>query len=276
MASKEHVVFVILSWNSEQYIQYCLESVLAINSYEVSLYLVDNGSSDATIDIIKRIDDKRIKLFPQATNTGTTASRNLALCNITEDFQYICILDSDTIVTDFAIKTLVDTLRLEPSIGIVGPIMEDLKGDIQQTGRNLPTVGIKLRKASPFQILRQQGEAMETPCSEIKDGLQRVPYLLSACWLLRKDVLNKVGLLDEHIFYAPEDVDYCVRVQRAGYQCVLCHNARIVHAYQRLSKKKFFSKTNFEHIKGLFYYFYKYGYLFDSSKVLQLSDGKAA
>ena len=91
--------------------------------------------------------------------------------------------------------------------------------------------------------------------------IYEVDYLMGACWLLRKDIVDKVGMLDEKIFYAPEDVDYCARIWQNGYKVVFCQNANIIHEWQRISKKKIISKMNFEHIKGLAYFFKKYGYI---------------
>lgn len=89
---------------------------------------------------------------------------------------------------------------------------------------------------------------------------------------MRRDVLDEVGLLDERIFYAPEDVDYCIRVRRTGFRVVRCFGATITHEYQRISKKRLLSKTNLEHVRGLAYFFRKHGYLFDARKALRLKE----
>lgn len=262
------VAFVILTWNSETYIVRCLESVLALQCCEPVVMIVDNGSSDGTVAAIEVLGDPRVRIYRQESNLGTTRSRNIALRDVGDLVDYVCILDSDTKVNDGAISRLLGILSVDTSIGIAGPRMRDAAGNIQPSGRNLPSLGIKLRKACPITSVQKQGSLREIPATEIVDGVQRVEYLLSACWMMRREVLQGVGLLDERIFYAPEDVDYCVRVRRAGYDCVVCHDAEIVHDYQRLSKKKLLSKMNYEHLKGLAYYFRKYRYLFDTTKAL--------
>ena len=103
---------------------------------------------------------------------------------------------------------------------------------------------------------------METNLPETGAGTVRVGYLLSACWVMRTEIFEKVGLFDEKIFYAPEDVEFCIRCLKAEYNNLYCYDADIVHEWQRLSRKKMFSKHNFEHIKGLFYMFAKHRYLF--------------
>ena len=163
---------------------------------------------------------------------------------------------------------MIQILEQNPDIGIVGPTMMNSAGATQLSGRNLPSLGIKLRKAAPLKGLQDEGAQMEVPNTPVVQDMQDVPYLLSACWLMPVSTIDTVGFLDENIFYAPEDVDYCLRVWQAGLRVVRCWNAQIIHEYQRLSHKK-----NKEHLKGLVYYFKKHHYLFDSSKALNVKIG---
>lgn len=273
--NKPVVAFVILSWNSQHYISNCLDAVLCCNSFTPLLLVVDNGSTDKTSAILQQyeVDHSEIICTFLPENFGTTISRNLALKNLPSDANYVCILDSDTVINDQALATMIQILEQNPDIGIVGPTMMNSAGATQLSGRNLPSLGIKLRKAAPLKGLQDEGAQMEVPNTPVVQDMQDVPYLLSACWLMPVSTIDAVGFLDENIFYAPEDVDYCLRVWQAGLRVVRCWNAQIIHEYQRLSHKKLFSKTNKEHLKGLVYYFKKHHYLFDSSKALNVKIG---
>lgn len=273
--NKPVVAFVVLSWNSQHYISNCLDAVLCCNSITPLVLVVDNGSTDETSAILQQYeaDHSEIICTFLPENFGTTISRNLALKNLPSDANYVCILDSDTVINDQALATMVQILEQNPDIGIVGPTMMNSAGVTQLSGRNLPSLGIKLRKAAPLKGLQDEGAQMEVPNTPVVQDMQDVPYLLSACWLMPVSTIDTVGFLDENIFYAPEDVDYCLRVWQAGLRVVRCWNAQIIHEYQRLSHKKLFSKTNKEHLKGLVYYFKKHHYLFDSSKALNVKIG---
>lgn len=273
--NKPVVAFIILSWNSQHYISNCLDAVLCCNSITPLVLVVDNGSTDKTSAILQQyeVDHSEIICTFLPENFGTTVSRNLALKNLPSDASYVCILDSDTVINDQALATMIQVLEQNPDIGIVGPTMMNSAGATQLSGRNLPSLGIKLRKAAPLKGLQDEGAQMEVPNTPVVQDMQDVPYLLSACWLMPVSTINTVGFLDENIFYAPEDVDYCLRVWQAGLRVVRCWNAQIIHEYQRLSHKKLFSKTNKEHLKGLVYYFKKHHYLFDSSKALNVKIG---
>lgn len=273
--NKPVVAFVILSWNSQHYISNCLDAVLRCNSITPLVLVVDNGSADKTSAILQQyeVDHGEVICTFLPENFGTTISRNLALKNLPSDVSYVCILDSDTVINDQALATMIQVLEQNPDIGIVGPTMMNSAGATQLSGRNLPSLGIKLRKAAPLKRLQDEGARMEKPDTPVVQNIQDVPYLLSACWLMPASTIDVVGFLDEKIFYAPEDVDYCLRVWQAGLRVVRCWNAQIIHEYQRLSHKKLFSKTNKEHLMGLVYYFKKHHYLFDSSKVLNMKIG---
>ena len=273
--NKPVVAFVVLSWNSQHYISNCLDAVLCCNSITPLVLVVDNGSTDETSAILQQYeaDHSEIICTFLPENFGTTISRNLALKNLPSDANYVCILDSDTVINDQALATMIQKLEQNPDIGIVGPTMMNSAGATQLSGRNLPSLGIKLRKAAPLKGLQDEGAQMEVPNTPVVQDMQDVPYLLSACWLMPVSTIDTVGFLDENIFYAPEDVDYCLRVWQAGLRVVRCWNAQIIHEYQRLSHKKLFSKTNKEHLKGLVYYFKKHHYLFDSSKALNVKIG---
>lgn len=269
--------FIILTWNSERCIGACLNSIFSLekNSLGGKIIVVDNGSTDQTETEIQNIiaaytnqSSFTFEIQKLEKNYGTTISRNIGIRKLMNaDIEYICILDSDTVVNTDAILTLVHALDMDASIGIVGPRMKDINGVYQHSGRNIPTLSEKLFKILPFKALRKKGEGMEVSVSEQGVDCVSVGYLMSACWMMQKELPEEIGLLDENIFYAPEDVEYCIRCQKMGYSVQYCYDAEIIHEWQRLSRKKLFSKHNFEHIKGLIYLFKKHGYLFSTKKL---------
>ena len=266
---KSKMTYIILTWNSEKYIKKCLDSIIRIKAFENRGIIIDNGSKDETCDILKKYEreNTNINVIYLEKNYGTTKSRNMGLRMIEEDNDYVCILDSDTIVNENAIKGLTNYLDKDNKIGIIGPTMKSSTSGIQKSGRRFPNVKIKIYKASPIKSMQLKGQKLEEYEFNNSQELFEVDYLISACWIMKNEICKKIGLFDEKIFYAPEDVDYCVRVFKEGYKCVFCTKYEIIHEYQRISKKKIISKSNYEHIKGLIYYFKKYHYWINSSKI---------
>ena len=191
-----------------------------------------------------------------ASNSGTTVSRNLGLKKACKDSQYICVLDSDTIVNESAMTQLLEILSTDPTIGIVGPVLQGMDASIQNSGRAIPTLSLKLLKVLPSKKLREREIRKEQIPK--KQDVTNVGYLMSACWVMPASLIQEIGFLDENIFYAPEDVEYCMRTWRYGYRVCYVKNASIIHVWQRLSRKKVFSKHNWEHVKGLLYLFHRY------------------
>lgn len=262
------ISFIILTWNSEKYILNCLNSIYNITFYEKQVIIVDNGSTDATVGIIES-SFPQIHFIKNKTNYGTTVSRNMALSIIDSDSNCICILDSDTIINNFAIEDLYKVLYQNVDYLIAIPGMVNLNGVRQIACKRFPTLIIKLLKGIPISHLNNKGEKLES--YEIKNKVvpYEVDYGISACWMMKREIIDIVGYLDERYFYAPEDVDYCLRVWKSGYKVVYCSQTEIIHDTQRLSKRKFFSKINFEHIKGLCYYFWKHKYLISTKRLLK-------
>ncbi len=270
--------FVILTWNSEKLIGRCLDSLLAFQQIRSIIYVVDNGSTDQTRKVIeekKKNHDSihSISIIPLEKNVGTTKSRNIALRGIltaAKEEDYICVLDSDTEVSENAIMTLIQELEKDPRNGIIGPQMFGANGELQLSARDAPTIKEKFLNVVSDQNLQRQQQEMQKQNKKSKETAYPVGYLLSACWLMRPSLLEKIGLLDERIFYAPEDAEFCIRAWKNGQRVLYCPAAKILHHWQRLSKKKLISKHNFEHLKGLAYLFIKHRYCFSAAKIKAL------
>ena len=253
---KKSVGFVILTWNSEKYIANCLDSILKIEKYNIFISIFDNGSKDRTKNILEKYRFDNIFFLGCGKNLGTTISRNEALKKLPKT-DYIVILDSDTIINDLnGFDKIIDILDNDKEIGIVGPKLVNAEGELQYSGRNIPSIKEKILKVF-FDKSKKTSELEHVDYNE-KDDLFCVGYLMSAAWFMRRDFFEKNGFLDEKIFYAPEDVEYCVRAWCNGYKVCYYKKFTVIHFWQRISKKKFFSKHNFEHIKGLMYFFHKY------------------
>ena len=84
-----------------------------------------------------------------------------------------------------------------------------------------------------------------------------VEYLIGACQMFSHYVLEKVGYLDESIFYGPEDADFCLRIHQSGLKVVYIPDKSIIHHYNRSTNKSLFSRLSFCHTKGLIHFWWK-------------------
>lgn len=253
------VSVVILSFNSITYIEKCLTDLLL--SFKESnligqINVVDNGSSDGSVNVLKSMLDKYpndLSVIFQNFNTGTTQSRNKALNK--SKGKYILVLDSDAYMNSVTLNKLVNYLEENSNVGLVAPALIYPDGRFQLSVDVFPTL---IRKIKRYFTLR----SLEENSNRQNSGA--VDYAISACWMLPRSVVDDVGLLDEKIFYSPEDVDYCIRVWKSGYQVHYLPSTRIVHDAQEISRPKglFINKFTIRHIKGLIYLFIKHRYIF--------------
>jgi len=263
---------VILTWNSEDHIGNCLDSLLSTrlnNKNEIQILVVDGNSQDSTRNILDRYESKNrnVSSIRLEENKGTTVSRNLGIKG--SEGEYILFLDSDTVVNSGAIEGLREDLEENPSIGLMAPKLLYPDGRVQRSCKKFPTVPIKVSKFVPLNVFRDWAERSELYDNWVYEGdgtgVIDVDHCISAAWLVRREALNEVGKLDEHIFYAPEDVDMCLRMWLGGWRVSYNPEVSIIHDTQRIS----YSNISFtlEHAKGLIYYFKKHGYWFSREKI---------
>lgn len=250
---------VVLSYNCSVHIERCLLALLnTFNELESDyhIHVVDNGSKDnskAVINYFVEQNKKNITLHSLTHNTGTTYSRNLALKKIKSD--YILIIDSDVEVNPFAISTLLSHLAQDQLCALVAPRISYRDGSFQLSCDKFPTLQ---QKAKRFLFLKHI-EKYDKHLSHVSEPVE-VDYAISACWLLRFSAFKEIGLFDENLFYAPEDVEYCIRVWQAGFTIKYIPTVPIIHEAQELSRSLIPGLFHFQHFKGLLYVMRKHRY----------------
>jgi hypothetical protein len=180
--------------------------------------------------------------------------------------QYILILDVDTMVGLNSINKLIEYLDDNPRCGIVAPKLTDVDGNLQFTCRKFPTIWSKFLRRIPFKWAEKVLNEEEMR-DWVHTSVREVDYVIGACQLIRKSIIQKIGLLDENIFYGPEDIDICLRIWQAGYKVVYNPDAVIIHDEQRITKRKLLGRIGWEHAKGLAYFFWKHKYLLSRKRL---------
>lgn len=251
------VTAVVLSFNSKRYIDTCVRSL--VQSYTTcglsgEIIVVENGSTDGSVEILKCLQaefGQALQVIYLPENTGTTRSRNMAL--LRAQGRAILILDSDAYMNTSALAALLKYQQSHPKAGLIAPKLIYPDGRFQLSVDVFPTVARKLQRYFALRKLeKREPPALAGP----------VDYAISACWLLSKQAVEATGLLDERIFYSPEDVDYCIRLWKAGYQVHYFPDVSVVHDAQEISRPKGIgiNKFTIRHAKGLLYLFFKHRY----------------
>lgn len=251
---------ISLTWNSEKYLNKFIESLhesLKESGLKYEIFIIDNGSKDKTKEIIKEYSETipNLCIIPLGKNMGTTFSRNVGIRMAKGE--YVAILDSDTIIPKNFFVSILKAFEEIPSkkIGIIAPKIIYPDGTFQESARKFPTLSTKIFRLFDFEKLRSENESI---IDSSNPRIVPVDYAISAAWVLKKEIFDKVGLLNENIFYAPEDVEFCARLWSNEYEVWYYPKAEVIHNCQRLTKKKPFSKLGFLHTRDLIKFWTKF------------------
>jgi len=216
---------IIISWNTADLLAQCLASIYAHPPQETfEVLVVDNASTDDSVAMVHR-RFPQVQVLDNQENTGFARANNQAIRR--SRGEYLLLLNPDTNVAPNALQTLVEWLENHPQTGAVGPRTLNPDGTLQISAYPAPTLMGELWRLLHLDQFHPYGVyAMDTwPL----DAPRQVDALLGACLLLRRQVIEQIGLLDEAYFIYSEEIDLCYRLQTAGWQLYWLPTATIVH-----------------------------------------------
>ncbi len=271
LESQIEVSAILLTWNSARHIRRALRA-LARQREQISLEIVvvDNGSKDGSPELVRTIaPDAHVMVNPH--NFGVARARNQGLKRVRG--KYALLLDSDTEMTPGSLAGMVRFLDAHPVVGIVGPQLIDPTGSLQFSCRRFPSVPGKFLRQLPPRMRKTFSLAVEEEMHLLdRSTPQPVDYIIGACQLIRMATLGQIGLLDERMFYGPEDVDLCLRAWQRGWEVYYLPTSVVVHDEQRITRRGPGTIT-LKHAVALMYYFWKHRYLWrrpDPRKALSM------
>jgi len=244
---------VIVSWNVRDHLQRCLESIQAseIQSaterlmssdrvpskpyLQVETIVVDNGSSDGSIEMV-RGNFPKVCLIANEDNRGFSAANNQGI-DVAQG-RYVLLLNPDTEVLGDALATMVAFADANPDAAIVGPQLLNPDGTVQSSRRRLPSLltaafeSTWLEPWAPRRLLEHY-RVLDRPDHAIQD----VDWITGAAMLVRRRAIEEVGLLDEGFFMYSEELDWCKRFREAGWRVVYLPTAQIVHHVGKSSEQ---------------------------------------
>jgi len=229
---------VIVNYNVKYFLEQCLHSISnALNGIEAEVFVTDNNSVDGSIKMVKE-KFPSVRLIENKDNLGFSKANNQAISKARGE--YILLLNPDTLVEDDTLRKVVQFMDDHPEAGGMGVKMIDGKGKfLPESKRGLPTPSVAFFKIFGLSALFPKSRLFNKYHLGYldKDKIHEVDILAGAFMLLRKKVLDKIGLLDESFFMYGEDVDLSYRITQAGYKNYYYPGTRIIH-YKGESTKK--------------------------------------
>jgi len=215
------IALLVLNWNGKEDTARCLDSLRALHpprDGEVRVLVVDNGSTDGSAEMLRT-------RYPWANVIETGANLRYAGGNnagirplLEEGTEFILLLNNDTEADPDLVRELVDEADRAAHAGLFGPLILDANGRVWFAGGGVNlALGLTWHRGIGGVDPGTRGEARDTD------------YLSGCCLLVRREVFEKIGLLDDGYFLYAEDTDFCLRARAAGFACRYVPRARLVH-----------------------------------------------
>jgi GT2 family glycosyltransferase len=222
------VSFVIVSWNCRSFLADCLRSIREHVHVHHQIIVVDNASTDGTMQMLA-VDFPDVQATALSENAGFARGNNVGIRAARG--RYLALVNPDVVVLEGCVEQLLTTIESDPTCGVVGPAMLDSQGRVRRSGMRLPSLWNSLCDALVLHRIFGKhrlfgGQLMadfnwtETKAVDVLNGW---------FWLIRRDAVEVVGVLDERFFMYGEDVDWCKRFRDAGWTILFDAAAKAVH-----------------------------------------------
>lgn len=229
---------VIVNYNVKHFLEQALTSVqTAARGLETEVFVVDNNSVDGSVQMVRE-KFPWVKLVANKYNPGFSKGNNIAIEQARG--KYVLLLNPDTVVEEDTFRKVVDFMEARPDAGALGVKMYNGEGEfLPESKRALPTPWVAFYKifglSRLFPKSKRFGKYHLTYLDP--DETNEIEVLSGAFMLLRKSVLDEIGLLDETFFMYGEDIDLSYRVTQAGYKNYYFPETKIIH-YKGESTRK--------------------------------------
>lgn len=213
------VSVVVLTWNALDFTRRCLASLLEHTDQRHELICVDNGSEPDTLAYLEELGRQhpRVKVIFNGRNLGFAAGNNVGIAAARGD--YVCLLNSDTVVTAGWLDALLAPAERDPKVGLVGPVTNSISG-----GQKLPAVPYDQDTLEGLDEFAAEHRARFAGQSAV------TLMVVGFCLLMKKALIERIGGLDEGFGQGNyEDNDYCLRTLLAGFNSVVAKDSFVHH-----------------------------------------------
>jgi len=252
---------IIVNFNTKQLLYECLDSIQSkVKEITYEVFVVDNASIDGSAEMVER-EFPWVKLIKNKENLGFAKANNQAIGKAKGEI--ILLLNSDTLIIDNNIKPLLTFMKNHKNVGIVGCKVLDENGNLSYTAINFPDLISEWWFFSYDIIRRILNVSFYKKYKGINyDKISPVDWVSGCAFFIKKEVIKKIGMLDENFFLYYEDTEYCYRAKKAGFEVIYYPFYKILH-YRGKSGDPINFKTLIYCFNSSCYYFQKtHGYLY--------------
>jgi len=224
------ISIIIVNYNTGQLLRSCLESIYAgANGTHPRIWVVDNHSRDRSVAMLRSCFPT-VRVIANQANVGFSKANNMAISRSRS--KYILLLNPDTVVLGDAVGRIVRLMEDHPEVGVAGGRVLNADGTLQLAcRRSIPTPGVAFSYLTGLSRLFPKSRTMGKYNLTFVNPESRheVDAVSGAFLMIRRKTVEEIGLLDERFFMYGEDLDWCLRVKRAGWTVVYDPSAAIIH-----------------------------------------------
>ncbi|HUV31821.1 MAG TPA: glycosyltransferase family 2 protein [Acidobacteriota bacterium] len=229
MTAPPEISAVVISYNGMKFLPDCLRTLQEdLRGFRHEVIVVDNGSRDGSVEFVRRTFP-RMTLIDNGRNLGFARAVNIGLQAAAGDFLYV--LNQDLRFPDGTAARLLARLKADDTIGLIGPAYHDFDGHLQSSARSLPSYRHMIYKTLLLDRLFPRHREFSSWKMGWFDHRSEmfVDQPMGSVMLIRREVVARVGLMDERFPLFMNDVDYCRRMRDAGYRLLYYPEAVVEH-----------------------------------------------
>lgn len=260
----ENLSIIITHHKTPELLYLCVKSIKnTIKDINYEIIIVDSETEKENQELIKEKWPES-KFISFNKNLGYSKIVNEGIKESTGD--YVLILNADIIILDYAVEKMLDYMKENNEVGIIGPQLVDFAGNIQDSCFKDPDFKSILARRTFLGKLKL-GEKIISKFTTRNQEEKTVDWVQGSAMMVKKSAINDTGLFDERFFMYFEDADWCRRFRQKGYKIIYLPQAKMAHYYHRSSKKWgilldiIFNKHTRIHIISAIKYFWKYKYV---------------
>lgn len=252
------VSIVIVSWNVKEQLKKCIQSIYDhTDNLKFEIFVVDNDSKDNTAELIKN-SFSSVNLIVNEVNRGFAYACNQAMLKSTGDF--ILLLNPDTELQTEAIEKMCDFMRNYGDCGIAGCKIINEDGSIQPSVRKFPDLVsqlfILLKLHNFFTNIKSVNNYY---CKNFDySKVQTVDQVMGAFYMIKRQLIKDIGLLDKHYFIWYEEVDFCKRAQSNFWSTYYNPAVEVLHQKGSSFSQVGALKKQYIFNRSMLYYFFKH------------------
>ncbi len=239
---------IIVGWNVRELLRNCLWSVVSGQWLDgkslptnhcppsTEIIVVDNASADGTVEML-RTEFPGVRVLANSENVGFTRGNNQALA--VAQGRYLFLLNPDTELRPDTLQTLRDYAETHPHAGIIGPRLFYGDGTPQSSRRRFPALATAFLESTKLQQWFPRNRVLSRyyMLDTRDDATQEVDWINGAAMFVRREVYAQIGGLDEAFFMYSEELDWCYRAKKAGWQIVYLPTAQVTHLEGKSSEQ---------------------------------------